>query len=90
MQDDSAPTDPDAYTDWLKERVGAELRRQREARGLSAYALGKVAKVSDQTILNIEQGKCERGSVLATMARVARQFEMRLWEFLRSAEEAEP
>lgn len=47
---------PDEYAKWINQRIGEEVRRRREALGLSAYALGKVAGVSDQTILNIERG----------------------------------
>lgn len=47
---------PDEYAHWINQRIGEEVRRRREALGLSAYALGKLAGVSDQTILNIERG----------------------------------
>jgi len=72
MEPDHAPTEADAYSDWIVRRIGAEVRRRREALGRSAYALGKAGAVSDQTILNIEQGRC--GALIATMARIAKRL----------------
>ncbi len=84
MEPDHAPTEADAYSDWILRRIGAEVRRRREALGLSAYALGKAGAVSDQTILNIEQGRC--GALIATMARIAKRLGLSLTALVGAAE----
>ena len=53
---------------------------------MSAYALGKVAMVTDQTILNIEQGLCPNGCWMGTLARIAHHFGLRLRDLLDAAE----
>lgn len=68
------PVDADAYVARLNRQVGEVLREWREARGLSAYALAKVARVTDQTILNIEQGGCPNGPLTGTLARLCVYF----------------
>ena len=50
------PFNPGEYSARILRRIAAELRARRRARGISAYALAVDAQVSDQTILNIEQG----------------------------------
>ncbi len=77
---------PDEYADWINERLGAEVRERREALGLSAYALGRACGVSDQTILNIEQGNCDRGCLTGTLARVAFHFGISLTALIEAAE----
>ncbi len=65
---------PEDYPRWINERIGAEVRERREALGLSAYALGRAAGVSDQTILNIEQGFNPNGCWTGTLARICVKF----------------
>ena len=84
MQDDSAPTDPDAYADWLKERVGVVARARREALGREAYGLAVQGKLSDQTIRNVETGK--RGATLTVLTHVSRQLQITVSELLAAAE----
>lgn len=79
-------TTPDEYADWINARIGAEVRRLREAAGLSAYKLGRLCGVSDQTILNIEQGNCDRGCLTGTLARVAFRFGITLSALIDAAE----
>ena len=89
MSTPPAPATPDEYADWINARIGAEVRR-REATGLSAYALAKAAAVTDQTILNIEQGNCDRGSLTGTLARIAFRFEVTLTVLIGAAENPAP
>ena len=77
---------PDDYADWIHARIGAEVRRRREALGLSAYALGRICGVSDQTILNIEQGLCPNGCWTGTLARMCVRFGTTLSELIATAE----
>jgi transcriptional regulator with XRE-family HTH domain len=77
---------PDAYADWINRRIGAEVRRLREAAGLSAYRLGRLCGVTDQTILNIEQARCDRGCLTGTLARIAFHFGLKLRELVERAE----
>lgn len=86
MDKPPAPTTPDEYADWINARIGAEVRRRREALRLSAYALGKDAGVTDQTILNLEQGNCDRGCLTGTLARIAFRFGTTLSELTAAAE----
>ncbi len=75
---------PDSYPDRLNRQIGLELCARRESLNLSAYALAKSARVSDQTILNIEQGKtCPN---LAILALLCVRFGITASEFLASAE----
>lgn len=82
-------TTPDEYADWINKRIGAEVLRRREALGLSAYALGRVCGVSDQTILNIEQGLCPNGCWTGTLARMCLRFGTTLSELVAAAERRE-
>ncbi len=52
--DAPAPTDRD-YPRWVSQRVGAELRRLRLARGISAHALAVPGLLTKQSILNNEK-----------------------------------
>ena len=87
MENNHAPSDPDQYADWINQRIGEEVRRRREALNLSAYALGKAGLVSDQTILNLEQGNTERGCLTGTLARIARHLGTTLSELITAAEQ---
>lgn len=49
-------TDPYEYSDWLNQRVRAELKRLRLELNLSAYELAIPHKLTAQTIRNIENG----------------------------------
>ena len=86
MDNHPAPATPDAYADWINARIGAEVQRRREALGLSAYALARDAQVSDQTILNIEQGNLLNGPFSGTLARIAFRFGTKLGELIETAE----
>lgn len=55
------------FPDWLARACGRELRRLRQAQGLSAYELAVPGVLSDQAILNNEGGKINPG--LKTLAR---------------------
>ncbi|HEY0548920.1 MAG TPA: helix-turn-helix transcriptional regulator [Verrucomicrobiae bacterium] len=76
---------PDLYPDRLNRQIGRELRARRESLNLSAYALSKDARVTDQTILNIEQGTTSPN--LTTLALLCLRFGIRVAEFLASAEQ---
>lgn len=86
MEQVAAPTDPDEYAARFIRDLGAEVRCRRERLGMSAYALGRVAKVSDQTILNLEQGNCDRGCLTSTLCRVAWFFGTTFSELVAAAE----
>lgn len=86
MDQPTDPRTPDEYADWINARLGAEVRRRREALGLSAYALGRVCGVSDQTILNIEQGLCPNGCWTGTLARMCARFDTTLSALVAAAE----
>ena len=77
------------YPEWITRRIGAEVHRRREALGLSAGALGRAAKVSDQTILNIERGVIPNGSWVGTLARISMRLGIRLSELIWAAERGE-
>jgi len=81
----SAFANADAYADWINRRIGEEVARLREAHGMTPYALGLKCGVSDQTILNIEHGKCERGYLTGTLARICFHFGITLNELLDAA-----
>ena len=49
------------HADWLCRHVGRELRRLRRAQGASAYELALPGILSDQTILNNENGRRNPG-----------------------------
>lgn len=74
------------YPKWITERIGAEVRERREALPLSAYAMGRAADVSDQTILNIEQGFNPNGCWIGTLARIAMRLGTTLSELVTAAE----
>lgn len=59
---------------------------RREAAGLSAYRLGRLCGVTDQTILNIERAACDRGCLTGTLARIAFHFGLTLRELVGAAE----
>ncbi len=71
------PANPDDYVKWINRCIGEEIRaRRREVerwggQDLSAYELGRAAKVSDQAVLNIEQAVNPNGSWTGTIARIA-------------------
>lgn len=77
---------PEDYVRSLNRRIGAEVKERREALGLSAYTLAKAAGVTDQTILNIEQGLCPNGPWVATLMRIAVRFGTTLSELAAAAE----
>ncbi|MEQ1751461.1 MAG: hypothetical protein ABL974_18700 [Prosthecobacter sp.] len=79
-------TTADAYADWINKRIGQEVTRLRESRSMTPYALGLVCGVCDQTILNIERGKCDRGYLTGTLARIAFHFGTTLKGLISSAE----
>jgi DNA-binding XRE family transcriptional regulator len=68
------PASSDDYVVSLHRRLGLELADRRAALGLSAYALGKIAGVTDQTILNLERGLAKNGCWTATLARICLCF----------------
>jgi transcriptional regulator with XRE-family HTH domain len=78
---------PDEYADWINERIGKEVARLRGAAEISAYKLGTACGVSDQTILNLEQGNFERGVLSGTLARIAFYFGLKLKELIGAAED---
>jgi transcriptional regulator with XRE-family HTH domain len=76
----------DDYVASLHRRLGLELADRRAALGLSAYALGKAAGVTDQTILNLERGLAKNGCWTATLARLCLCFGVSVAEFVEAAE----
>lgn len=76
----------DDYVRSLTQRIGREVKERREALGLSAYTLAKAAGVTDQTILNLEQGQCPNGNWTATLMRIAVRFDRTLSELVSAAE----
>lgn len=81
----SAFATADDYADWINQRIGEEVTRRRVALGMTPYALGKVCGVCDQTILNIEHGKCDRGHLTGTLARISFHFGITLNELMDAA-----
>lgn len=84
MDPNRAPTDPEKYARWINRRLGAEVRKRREALRLSAYALAKRARVTDQTILNLEQG--HHSPTVTTLALLAVCFGTTCSELVTAAE----
>ena len=84
----SFPT-ADAYEAWINRRIGARVTHWREKRGVSPYRLGRLCKVTDQTILNIEQGRCPRGSLTGTLSRIAYHLGIELRELVPVSEDGE-
>lgn len=80
------PASSDDYVADLHRRLGLELAARRAALGLSAYALGKIAGVTDQTILNLERGLAKNGCCTATLARLCHYFHVSVAEFVLAAE----
>ena len=76
---------PDEYADWINKRIGKEVARLRGS--MSAYKLGPACGVSDQTILNLEQGNFDRGVLTGTLARIAFYFGLKLKELIGAAED---
>ena len=74
----------DLYPGFLTRQIGFALRTRREGLGLSAYALAKTARVTDQTILNIEQGATSPN--LVTVALICVRFGLSVSEFVGGAE----
>ena len=83
MDQDARRLDADAYAEEVCRQIGAEVRERRAALGLSAYALAKSAKVSDQTILNIEQGHAR--PLVVTLARIAHRFGIEISDLAQAA-----
>lgn len=81
----SAFTDADAYADWINERIGKKVTSLREGVGMTPYALGLKCGVSDQTILNVERNKCDRGALTGTLAHIAFFFGISLEALIESA-----
>lgn len=81
------PDSPDAYAAWVNHRIGQKVIRCREAIGLSAYALAKQIGLTDQSIRNIERGKCPAGTLSSNLARIAHRFGTSLGHFISSAED---
>lgn len=72
MDLESAQREPEVYLAWFCRALGMELRRRREAAGISAYRMGRIIGVSDQAILNLEQGCVgKNGPCLGTVVRAA-------------------
>jgi transcriptional regulator with XRE-family HTH domain len=80
------PTPPGSIAAWVNRRIGQEVIRRRTAIGLSAYALAKQIGLTDQSIRNIELGKCPAGSLSTSLARVAHRFGTTLGRFIDTAE----
>lgn len=80
----------DAYADRFNARLGAVVRRRREALGWSTYKLGKETGVTDQTILNLEQGRCDQGCLTGTLARIAWRLGVPVWVLAAEAESDGP
>lgn len=74
--------DPEEYAKWLNARVGEELRRRRGTR--SAYELAIPRRLSDQTILNIEQ--CVHSATITSLGLVCARLRFRVSELVVAAE----
>ena len=77
----------DEHVRLLHQRIGKEVRKRRDAMGLSAYTLAKAAGVTDQTILNLEQGLCPNGCWTGTLARIALRLGTSFTELVVTAED---
>ena len=64
----------------VTKRVGATIRRLREARGLSQVALARQATIGRVTLVRIEAGT--QDPTLTTLARIARALGVRLRDLL--------
>lgn len=76
--------DPDGYAAWFARRLGEEVRARKEALGLSAYALARKARVTDQTIQNVMHGT--HGPLVGTLARLCVCFGTTLSELVTTVE----
>ncbi|MBL9151967.1 MAG: helix-turn-helix transcriptional regulator [Verrucomicrobiales bacterium] len=79
-----APSTEDAVSFFIRD-LGAEIRSRRERLGISAYSLGRAGNVTDQTILNIEQGRCGNGCQVGTLFRIAERLGTTLPELITAA-----
>lgn len=73
------------YEAWVNQRISRMLLRLCMERGLSAYALGRLCGLSDQTIRNLELGRHDRGCLTGTLARICYHLGMELQEFMNEA-----
>jgi transcriptional regulator with XRE-family HTH domain len=86
MDLDAALRDPDGYVGAFCRAVGEELRARREAAGMSAYKMARLAGVSDQAILNLEQGAVgKNGPCLGTVIRLCVHLRIRVPELVLAA-----
>jgi len=76
---------PDDEVDSFLRNLGAEIRARREMLGISSYALGRAGDVTDQTILNIEQGRCLNGCQVGTLYRIAERLGTELESLIAAA-----
>ena len=77
----------DEYERWINRRIGQEVQRLRTQAGLSAYKLGQICGVTDQTVLNIEQARRPCGCMTGSLARIAHFFGLRLRDLIARAED---
>ena len=78
---------PDEYAKGINACIGVEVKKRREALGLTAYALGREAgNVSDQTIVNIEKGRCPNGCMTGSLARICHRLGTTMAELMGAAE----
>ena len=77
-----------AYSAWLNKRIGQVIREIRVSRGMSTYRLAKLCRLTDQTLLNIEAGRCERGSLSGGLAQVCYHLGIRMKDLYNYAETA--
>ena len=84
------PASSDDYVVSLHRRLGLELAARRAALGFSAYALGKAAGVTDQTILNLERGLAKIGCRTSTVARICLCFRVAVAALAKVVTSVEP
>jgi transcriptional regulator with XRE-family HTH domain len=65
-----------------RQRIGARVKRWREARGLSQLALAKRAKVTQSYISELEAGIKGRRPGVAVLQRLARALDLPVTELL--------
>lgn len=86
MDLEAAQRDPEAYLAWFCRGVGMVLRERREREGISAYKMGRLIGVSDQAILNLEDGMVgKNGPCLGTVIRAAVYLRMLVPELVTAA-----
>ena len=83
METTPQPLSPEDYLALVNRKIGAEVRERREALHISAYALASKSGVTDQTILNMEQGLTTPN--LATLVWICVRFGTTLEEFIVAA-----